>query len=266
MNKVDLVIIDPQNDFCDPSGALSVPGAMEDMTRVSTLINRMGDRIHDIHVTLDTHHFVDIAHPIFWKNSSGKHPDPFTIITKESIKSGEWFTSLPSQQKRAEVYVEKLELNGKYPLCIWPPHCLIGTWGNNILPVLNDALIRWEQEQFANIDFVTKGSNPFTEHYSAIKADVPDQGDNTTQINTEFIKTLMDVDCIVVAGEAGSHCLANTVRDIAEEFGDDSYVKKIVLLTDGTSPVTGFENLQDSFIQDMVVRGMQLSTTVDFLK
>ena len=45
----------------------------------------------------------------------------------------------------------------------------------------------------------------------------------------------MEADLIFVAGEAGSHCLANTVRDIANNFGDDTYVKKLVLLTDATS-------------------------------
>jgi len=27
MKKIDLITIDPQNDFCDPKGALSVVGA-----------------------------------------------------------------------------------------------------------------------------------------------------------------------------------------------------------------------------------------------
>ncbi len=30
MTKVDLLIIDPQVDFCDPNGNLAVPGADED--------------------------------------------------------------------------------------------------------------------------------------------------------------------------------------------------------------------------------------------
>ena len=63
-----------------------------------------------------------------------------------------------------------------------------------------------------------------------------------------------------------SHCVANTVRDIANEFGDDSYVKKLVLLTDASSSVTGFESMGDDFVREMVARGMQTSTTVDFLR
>jgi nicotinamidase-related amidase len=115
------------------------------------------------------------------------------------------------------------------------------------------------------VDYVTKGSNPWTEHYSAVCADVPDPADPGTQINTRFIQTLTEADVVAIAGEAGSHCLAYTVRDVANSFGDDSYVQRLVLLEDATSPVSGFENLQSDFIREMRGRGMQVTTTRDFL-
>lgn len=263
--KVNLLIIDPQVDFCDPSGALYVKNAEKDMLRVTKMIKRIHPKLNDIHVTLDTHHYVDIAHPIFWKDSSGNHPIPFTIIEESDITDGIWMTTLPSLQKKAKEYVIQLTANQRYPLCIWPPHCLIGSEGHKVVPELFNILIEWEKN-FNQVDYVTKGSNMYTEHYSAIKADVPDPGDPSTQINTALIKTLMETDIIAIMGEAGSHCLANTVKDIADEFGDDSYVKKMVLLEDGTSPVTGFEKMQEDFINEMIIRGMQISNTKDFLK
>lgn len=263
--KADLLIIDPQIDFCDPKGNLYVKGAEQDMQRVAQMITRIGSKLNDIHVTMDTHHFVDIAHPIFWKNSAGQHPNPFTIISVDDVRNGIWVTTMPSLHKRAFDYVKILAKNNRYPLCIWPPHCLIGSNGHCVFPVLFDVLLEWEK-QFAMVDYVTKGSNPYTEHYSVFQADVPDAQDPSTQINTALVKTLMDVDIIVVAGEAGSHCLANSLRDLVNAFGDDSYVSKITLLTDGTSPVTGFEQLQDDFISEMTAKGMKLSTTIEFLK
>jgi len=134
------------------------------------------------------------------------------------------------------------------------------------MPELLDALQQWERQNFAIVDFVTKGSNIFTEHYSAVKADVPDPQDPTTQINKGLIKTLMECDLVFIAGQALSHCVANTVRDIANEFGDDTYVKKLVLLTDASSSVSGFENLGTDFVKEMTARGMQTATTVDFLR
>ena len=52
--RVELLIIDPQIDFCDPArGALYVPGAEHDMRRLAQMVVRLKDKIDDIHVTLD---------------------------------------------------------------------------------------------------------------------------------------------------------------------------------------------------------------------
>jgi nicotinamidase-related amidase len=264
MSKLHVLIIDPQQDFCDAKGSLFVPGATEDMERLAAMIDRLRGKIDDIHVTMDSHRLLDVAHPLYWKDSSGNHPDPFTIVTASDVADGAWSTTIPSLQRRALEYVRDLERSGRYPLCVWPPHCLIGSWGHQVMPVILQALHRWE-EQLALVDFVTKGSNPHTEHYSGVKAEVPDPKDPTTQINTTLCNTLLEADVVAIAGEAGSHCLANTVRDIASEFGDDKYVSKLVLLTDATSPVPSFENLQEDFIKEMTGRGMQLATTTEFL-
>lgn len=266
IKKVHLLIIDPQQDFCNPTGALFVQGADEDMNvRLPSLIRRLGSKLDDVHVTLDCHHLVDVAHPVMWKDTKGNSPSPFTIITSNDVESGKWSPVLPSLTRRFLAYTRSLEQSGKYPLCIWPPHCLIGSPGNAVVSELFTALREWEQKNFAMVDFVSKGSNIYTEHYSAVKAEVPDPDDPSTHVNTRLIQTLMEADILAIAGEAGSHCLANTVRDIATEFGNDAYVQKMVLLTDATSPVTGFEHFQEAFVKEMVSRGMQLSTTKEFL-
>ncbi len=263
--KVDLLVIDPQYDFCDPNGSLYVKGAEKDMERLADMINRVGDKLNDVHVTMDTHHLIDIAHPAYWKDSSGKHPNPFTIISREDVEKGTWVPTLPSLAKRSLEYVRALEQNKRYPLCIWPAHCLIGSVGHTVYKPMCESLLALESRNFFMVDYITKGSNPFTEHYSGVKADVPDPSDPSTSINTRLIKTLLEADVIALAGEALSHCLANTVRDIAQEFGDDSYVKKFVLLEDATSPVPGFEAMADSFVQEMKARGMQIDNTKNFL-
>jgi len=128
--KNHLLIIDPQNDFHDQTGAaLPVTGAMADADRLSKLINRKRKALSNIHITLDTHQLLDIAHPVMWIDSAGKNPPPFTIITAEDVRSGKWRAFNPAYQKRQQAYVEALEANGRYPLCIWPPHCLVGGWG-----------------------------------------------------------------------------------------------------------------------------------------
>lgn len=268
--KIELLIIDPQNDFCDPSGALYIPGAEKDMVRLANMITRLKGKLTDIHVTLDSHHFVDIAHPVFWLDSSAKNPAPFTIISAADVENGSFRASYPPYQQRVLDYVKALESNGRYPLCVWPPHCLIGSNGYAVFPDLFASLLEWE-EQFAMVDYVTKGSNLWTEHYSAVQADVPDSQDPSSQLNMNLITTLQDADIILLAGEAKSHCLANTVIDIANNFGKDN-IAKMILLEDATSNVpdppgtTMFTDFGDQFVADMVARGMQVSTTVDYLK
>ena len=261
--KVEFLIIDPQNDFCHPKGSLYVPGAKEDTDRLAETLNRIGGKINDIHVTLDTHHYVDVAHPISWVDSNGTHPNPFTLISKEDVEKGVWKSTNPQWQKRFLEYVTTLETNSRYLLCIWPPHCLIGSWGHNVIEPVYKELLDWETG-FAMVDYVTKGSNFWTEHYSAVQADVPDSTDTSTLLNTGLIRTLQDADLIPLSGQALSHCVANTVRDIANNFGEEN-VKKLVLLEDTTSSVPGFEHLGQEFLDEMKGRGMQTSKAADFL-
>jgi nicotinamidase-related amidase len=131
--------------------------------------------------------------------------------------------------------------------------------------------VEWERKNFAMVIYVTKGSNLWTEHYSAVQADVPDPQDPSTNLNMGLIETLEKADIILLAGEARSHCLANTVRDIADNFGEES-VKKMVLLQDATTDVadqpgsTMYADMGEKFVSDMMARGMQVSTTEEFLK
>lgn len=264
MANVQLLIIDPQNDFCATNGALYVPGAENDMARLSKMIIDNKSKIDDITVTLDSHRYLHVAHPIWWVDNAGNHPGPFTIINVDDVEgtNPKWKAANPGFQKRSVEYVKALS-GTKYPLCIWPPHCLIGSEGHAVYPELFKALQEWEL-QFSVVDYVTKGSNMFTEHYSAVKAEVPDPDDHTTLINTPFIKKLQTADILFIAGEALSHCVANTVRDVNTEFGPDQ-ARKFVILSDASSPVPGFENLADDFVKEMTSLGAQTATTADAL-
>lgn len=261
--KIHMLIIDPQVDFHDvPEAALPVTGAMADAGRLSALIENNQRAIDDIHITLDTHQQLDVAHPMMWVDSQGRNPAPFTIITAEDVRKGLWRAFNPAYQDRLRQYVDQLEANGRYPLCIWPPHTLVGTPGHNVIEPVRQAASAWERKRMRRVDYVTKGHNPWTEHYSAVMADVPDASDPTTQLNTSLIRTLEQADVILLSGQALSHCLANTVRDIADNFGEEN-VRKMVLIEDTSSPVPGFEHLADEFMRDMKGRGMQTAKAAE---
>lgn len=266
--KICLLTIDGQFDFCDPKGKLYVQGAEKDMSRLAKMVRRISGDLDDIIATLDSHRTLHIAHPVWWVDAQGNHPTPFTLINEADVVgvNPKWKATNPGYQERSIEYVKKLAANKRYVLCIWPPHCLIGSQGHSIYPELFDAFCEWEK-QFAVINYVTKGSNIFTEHYSALCADVFDAEDPTTGINTNLIQMLQDPEIVLIgiSGEASTHCVRSTVMDIADNFGEEN-IKKFVYLEDTCSPVPGFEYLQLDFIDKMTKRGMQIMTSDKFLK
>lgn len=243
------------------------------MLRVAAFIKRVGAKLADIHVTLDSHHIFDVAHPSWWKDAAGNHPAPFTVITaKDLVPQGtnqppKWlpFDTRKQMMDRMLAYVGGLDKSGRYPLMIWPEHCIIGTEGATILDQVASALRDWEITYTAMVQYVTKGSNPYTEHYSAVKAEVPDPSDPNTQLNRDLIDILKTADKIIIAGEALSHCVANTVRDIADNFGEEN-VKKMVLLEDCSSNVPGCEKMGADFVTEMTKRGMQVEKSTTYLQ
>jgi nicotinamidase/pyrazinamidase len=259
MSNNVVLAIDVQIDFCDPSGALFVPGAVEDTQRSAEFITRNGDKLSKIYVTLDQHHVMDIAHPMWWTDGNGKSPNPFTVITSAEVESGKWSCRNYRVQDRSLEYLKALESSGKYPHVIWPEHCLIGSRGSNVDPVFYDAINSWSRKHKSTIAFVTKGSNPYTEHFSAIQAEVPDPHDPATQVNYPLVESIESADNVYIMGQALSHCVANTVRDIANNFKNKSLVSKMVLLRDCSSPVPTFESYADQFINELTALGMRVT-------
>ncbi len=76
-----------------------------------------------------------------------------------------------------------------------------------------------------------------------------------------MIASLDEADIIVATGEALSHCVANTLTDLAGYID----ISKVVLLTDCCSNVTGFESLGVEFIEKMTAKGMRVSTSDKFM-
>lgn len=281
--NIHLLIIDPQNDFCDlpedwlptdpdlvAAGAadvkvrpqLAVPGAHNDMLRLAEVIKRGSRGLSDISVTLDSHHFLGIERPTFWMTGDGKEVGPFTQITAADVRSGKFLPRNPAVLDRVLSYLDALEQTSAYKLMVWTVHCQIGTWGHNVHSAVRKAYNAWEAEHFAVVDKITKGSNPFTEHYSPMKAEVPDPSDPSTQLNTGFINNIAKADLTLIAGEASSHCVKGGVEDLANNFGTTS-LSNIALISDCMSPVGGFEGQAQGFLDDMKARGLQIITAAE---
>lgn len=247
-NKTVLFIIDPQNDFMDKPGvpgSLAVPGSYEDMKRLAASISNNPPQ--SIIVSMDTHNRMDIAHNSWWVSSDGKNPSAFTIITHEDVKNGNYRTVDSGEQANALHYLSELEKGGKQSLCIWPDHCIKGTWGHEVTDVLIDALEQWEQATGSTVMYVYKGENPHTEHYSALKAEVTWDDNGYSDLRADLIMQMAQYDIISIAGEAKSHCVANTVYDLVSHLNATGSKTKIKIISNCMSSVKGFEKLSEIF-------------------
>jgi len=263
--KVGVLLIDAQNDFCDPKGTLYVGGynnpkaannngAIEDNKRVANFLYANAGVITSLTCTLDTHFPYQIFFPSFWKDEEkGQAPAPFTTITTEDIKKGKYTVnpgvvhfiskgSMPWLQAYVRHYTEALGKAGKYTLTIWPFHCLLGTPGHTLNGLIAEAALFHSWLRISPGMKEVKGGNFLTENYSVLSPEVVVDQENRAiaQKNVEFIKTLLENDHVIITGQAASHCVASSIGDLLDAINtkDPDLAKKVTILTDGTSAVT----------------------------
>jgi nicotinamidase-related amidase len=239
-----LMIIDMQNDFCMPDGTLYIPGAEQDVERTAGFISKNINYIDHIILTQDNHQVIDISHPYFWKDRDGNHPEPFTRISTEDLENEKWIPGF--EVSKAREYICKLEKEGEFPHTIWPEHCIQGSRGAAITDVIMSRVIEWAR-QGKHYELIIKGTDPLTEHFGAIRANIPVAANPETQINTRLLSTLRKYNNIFIAGEAKSHCVANTLKQLLV-YPD--ICAKITLLQDCMSNVPGMEHIADSIYSE----------------
>lgn len=163
-------------------------------------------------------------------------------------------------------YCKQLEKAGKFTLRIWPQHCIIGSEGHNIFSDIQEAITKWEgywkeKDIMKKATLIRKGMNKRTEMYSAVQAEVPDKADSSTCLNGDLLEQINSADKLVVCGQALSHCVNYTVRDIVKYWLKDTSC--IHILKDGSSNVEGFEEAGRKFLNDMRMQGVTISTCDD---
>jgi nicotinamidase-related amidase len=254
--RVWMLLVDMQNTFCLPDFELFVAGrsgrgAVEDTIRLCQFIySNLGSLTH-ITATLDTHTAMQIFHSIFLVDEAGAHPQPYSLISAAQVREGQWkFNPLLADQfdispdygqEMLLHYVSQLEKHGKYDLTVWPYHAMLGGAGHALVPSIEEALFFHTIARRAQTEFDIKGRHPFTENYSVIGPEVltGPMGEALGGHNHRFIEKLKNMDALIVAGQAKSHCVAWTLQDLLEDINetDPSLVGKVYLLEDCTSPV-----------------------------
>ena len=254
--KIALLLIDIQNTFCIPDfelyvGGRSGIGAVDDNIRLVQFIYRNLGAITHISLTLDTHQATQIFHPIFLVNEKGENPPPYTLVSAEDIKDGRWkFNEILAEdigvsaeegQALLEHYTTQLAKKGKFDLTIWPYHAMLGGIGHALVSSIEEAVFFHTISRHSRPEFEIKGTNPFTEHYSAIGPEVLQgpQGEGLAEKTDKVLQKVKDYGAVVVAGQAKSHCVAWTINDLLDQIRvtDPELVGKVYLLEDCTSPV-----------------------------
>jgi nicotinamidase-related amidase len=254
--KVSLILVDVQNTFCIPGfelfvGGRSGTGAVDDNQRLCNFIYRNLANISEITPTMDTHQLVQIFHAIFLVDKDGVHPEPHTLVSVGDIENGRWQfnaeiapflgTTAEDGQRHLGHYVRQLAESKRYALTIWPYHAMLGGIGHALVSAIEEAIFFHSVARCTQPDFEIKGFNPFTEHYSVLGPEVQQGavGEELGERNPKFIQKLKTHDAVVIAGQAKSHCVAFTIRDLLDDImqHDPALANKVYLLEDCTSPV-----------------------------
>ena len=234
--RVLFIGIDVQQDFMD-NGALGVPGAHGDVERMTRFIYNNMDKISNIAVSIDTHTPHQIFHPCWWIDENGNNPAPYTPITLADLDSGKWRAVINPMASRD--YVEHLEKDGKKTLCVWSYHCIQGTTGCALENQFSNMIYFHSVAKRYAFQPIVKGQDPLSEMYGIIKPEYDTKG----YINNKFLNKIEQYDKIVIAGEAKSHCVMESIKQILEHYETRPKVtKKIYILDDCMSIIPGFED------------------------
>ncbi|WP_088654548.1 bifunctional nicotinamidase/pyrazinamidase [Geofilum rhodophaeum] len=202
-----LLIVDVQNDFL-PGGALAVPQG----DAIIPVINNIQQHFKLIVATRDWH---PANHGSFASNHDNRQVG------------------------------EVIRLHGQQQV-LWPDHCVQGSPGAEISPLLNQGLIN-------NVIF--KGSDPDIDSYSAFY----DNGHLKETGLHAYLKR-NGITSLFVCGLAADYCVYYTVKD-ALLLGYEAN-----LLTDATRGVNLQPEDTDKAFKDMEKRGARLMTSTELLK
>lgn len=267
--------IDAQVSFCTPGASLFVPGAVEDTQRTLAWLYGNLDKITQLAFSLDTHRVFQIFHPAWWIGDEGKHPAPFTNVTTSDVREGKWKPVMHPAE--CLEYVKKLEASAKYALTIWPYHVLLGGVSHALVPSLMEAAIFHALVRSSQTHFETKGTHAMTENYSVMSPEVRELGGKSVgTFNAAFFKMLMEFDRVYVFGQAKSHCVLSTLRDMQTHIAsvDPTLMCKIYVLEDAMSPVQpppvdplpaalDFPRIADEAFVELKKAGMNIVKTTD---
>lgn len=260
--KIALLLVDYQHDFVDPTGTLYVPGSQQDVARFLTWFYANAHKITSIYASLDTHLPFQIFYSSWWHNpQTGEHPQPFTVITEDDVQSKRWMPLFRADWSLQ--YVSQLQQQAKKDLMIWPYHTMEGTLGHMLVAPISEAIAWHSAARNTQPTYVVKGRTITTEFYGIFGAEIPVPDDPESSLNVALLDEVMKHDKIYVAGEAKSHCVLETERQLVNYCENrPELLKRLHFLKDCTSsvqhPAIDFDALTEVELTAMEQQGVQI--------
>ncbi len=257
-----VVLVDYQHDFVDPSGTLYVPGSQADVARFLTWFYANAHKITTIYASLDTHIPFQIFYSSWWIDPhTGEHPQPFTVITGQDVDNRAWIPLLEPEWSLHYVY--DLQEKARKDLMIWPYHTMQGTLGHMLVSPISEAIAWHSAARQTQPIYIEKGLTPRTEFYGIFGAEVSDPRSPESSLNVPLIDAVMRHDHIYIAGEAKSHCVLETERQIVERYtSQPDMLRKLYFLKDCTSsvqhPLIDFDALAEEELASMHKEGVNV--------
>lgn len=265
-----IILVDYQHDFVDPSGTLAVPGSQADIARLLRWFYASAHNITTLYVSLDTHLPLQIFFSSWWQNPhTGEQPQPFTPITVADIEEERWIPLREADWSRR--YVHMLAEQAKKDLMIWPYHTMLGTQGHMLVAPLSEAIAWHSTARATQPVYIVKGLTARTEYYGIFGAEVRDPTDATSGLNTTLLDAVLQHDKVYIAGEAKSHCVLETVRQLVTYAGKQPEVlRRLHLLTDCISsvqhPAIDFDVLAERELAEMQQLGVRMVKSTDLVE
>jgi nicotinamidase/pyrazinamidase len=265
--RIAVVLVDYQHDFVDPSGTLYVPGSQADVARFLAWFYANAHKITTIYASLDTHIPFQIFYSSWWINpQTHEHPQPFTVITGQDVDNRTWVPLL--EPAWSVHYVHELQQKARKDLMIWPYHTMQGTLGHMLVAPISEAIAWHSAARQTQPVYIEKGLTPRTEFYGIFGAELPDPQSPASSLNIPLLDSVMQHDKVYIAGEAKSHCVLETERQIVEYYANQpDMMRKLYFLKDCTSsvqhPVIDFDALAEEELARMQERGVNIVLSVD---
>lgn len=262
-----LLIIDPQKDFIS-SGGLKVPNAQQDMEKLSAFIEKKTMLLDSICITLDTHSLFHIG-----------NANAYTDITTKTTATGMVKYDSTKHKSKQNIdshikqYADKLYRDGKSHF-LWPLHCRIGTDGHSIDEGLDKTIMKWSDATSTEARYILKGCDSKYENFSAFRSagiehnDYHNPAKEAYRFNEDLAKYLYQFKTVYIAGEARTHCVADSTIDYVnwvKKIGNPNK-QEVVVLWDCMSDVVRNVDGVNIFEKDRINFQQFIKTNVDFVR